>query len=98
MSGAGRRTWTPTAALSGLRGGGGNFGITAPLEFEMHPLDTTLAGVKAHSEDPETAPRLGQGIRALAFDDASPFASGSWFSDTDGGHSSGVRVTRRARL
>ena len=32
----------------GLRGGGGNFGIAASLEFETHPLDTILGGIVAY--------------------------------------------------
>ena len=32
----------------GLRGGGGNFGIAASLEFEAHPLDTVLGGIVAY--------------------------------------------------
>ncbi len=32
----------------GLRGGGGNFGIAASLEFEAHPLDTILGGIVAY--------------------------------------------------
>jgi FAD/FMN-containing dehydrogenase len=32
----------------GLRGGGGNFGIAASLEFEAHPLDTILGGLVAY--------------------------------------------------
>jgi FAD/FMN-containing dehydrogenase len=31
-----------------LRGGGGNFGVAASLEFETHPLDTVLGGLLAH--------------------------------------------------
>ena len=31
-----------------LRGGGGNFGIAASLEFVTHPLDTILGGLLAH--------------------------------------------------
>jgi len=31
-----------------LRGGGGNFGVAASLEFETHPLDTILGGLLAH--------------------------------------------------
>jgi FAD/FMN-containing dehydrogenase len=32
----------------GLRGGGGNFGIAASLEFDAHPLDTILGGIVAY--------------------------------------------------
>ncbi len=32
----------------GLRGGGGNFGIAASLEFETHPLETILGGIVAY--------------------------------------------------
>jgi FAD/FMN-containing dehydrogenase len=32
----------------GLRGGGGNFGVAASLEFEAHPLDTILGGIVAY--------------------------------------------------
>ena len=32
----------------GLRGGGGNFGIAASLEFDAHPLDTVLGGIVAY--------------------------------------------------
>jgi FAD/FMN-containing dehydrogenase len=32
----------------GLRGGGGNFGIAASLEFETHPVDTILGGIVAY--------------------------------------------------
>ena len=32
----------------GVRGGGGNFGIAASLEFEAHPLDTILGGIVAY--------------------------------------------------
>jgi FAD/FMN-containing dehydrogenase len=32
----------------GLRGGGGNFGIAASLEFDVHPLDTILGGIVAY--------------------------------------------------
>ena len=31
-----------------LRGGGGNFGVAASLEFDTHPLDTVLGGLLAH--------------------------------------------------
>ena len=31
-----------------LRGGGGNFGVAASLEFVIHPLDTILGGLLAH--------------------------------------------------
>jgi len=31
-----------------LRGGGGNFGVAASLEFETHPLDIVLGGLLAH--------------------------------------------------
>jgi FAD/FMN-containing dehydrogenase len=31
-----------------LRGGGGNFGIAASLEFEVHPLDIVLGGIVAY--------------------------------------------------
>jgi FAD/FMN-containing dehydrogenase len=31
-----------------LRGGGGNFGVAASLEFVTHPLDTILGGLIAH--------------------------------------------------
>ena len=31
-----------------LRGGGGNFGVAASLEFVTHPLDTILGGLLAH--------------------------------------------------
>jgi FAD/FMN-containing dehydrogenase len=31
-----------------LRGGGGNFGVAASIEFETHPLDTILGGLIAH--------------------------------------------------
>ncbi len=31
-----------------LRGGGGNFGVAASLEFETHALDTVLGGILAH--------------------------------------------------
>lgn len=34
-----------------LRGGGGNFGVAASLEFETHPLDTVLGGLVAHPLD-----------------------------------------------
>lgn len=32
----------------GLRGGGGNFGIAASFEFEVHPLDMVLGGIVAY--------------------------------------------------
>ncbi|HEX9681844.1 MAG TPA: FAD-binding oxidoreductase [Acidimicrobiales bacterium] len=31
-----------------LRGGGGNFGVAASIEFETHPLDVVLGGLLAH--------------------------------------------------
>ena len=31
-----------------LRGGGGNFGVAASIEFETHPLDIVLGGLLAH--------------------------------------------------
>jgi hypothetical protein len=31
-----------------LRGGGGNFGVAASIEFETHPLDMILGGLLAH--------------------------------------------------
>jgi hypothetical protein len=31
-----------------LRGGGGNFGVAASIEFETHPLDVILGGMVAH--------------------------------------------------
>ena len=31
-----------------LRGGGGNFGVAASLEFDTHSLDTVLGGIVAH--------------------------------------------------
>jgi FAD/FMN-containing dehydrogenase len=31
-----------------LRGGGGNFGVAASLEFETHPVDIVLGGLLAH--------------------------------------------------
>ncbi len=34
-----------------LRGGGGNFGVAASLEFVTHPLDTILGGLLAHPLD-----------------------------------------------
>jgi FAD/FMN-containing dehydrogenase len=34
-----------------LRGGGGNFGVAASIEFETHPLDTVLGGLLAHPLD-----------------------------------------------
>jgi FAD/FMN-containing dehydrogenase len=34
--------------LWGLRGGGGNFGIAASLEFDAHPVDTVLGGLVAY--------------------------------------------------
>ena len=39
---------TEPELLWGLRGGGGNFGIAASLEFEAHPLDTILGGIVAY--------------------------------------------------
>lgn len=36
--------------LWGLRGGGGNFGIAASLEFEAHPLDIVLGGLVAYPQ------------------------------------------------
>ena len=32
----------------GLRGGGGNFGIAASLEFDAHPIDTIFGGIVAY--------------------------------------------------
>jgi FAD/FMN-containing dehydrogenase len=31
-----------------IRGGGGNFGVAASLEYRVHPLDTVLGGILAH--------------------------------------------------
>jgi FAD/FMN-containing dehydrogenase len=41
---------TDPELLWGLRGGGGNFGIAASLEFEAHPLDTVLGGLVAYPQ------------------------------------------------
>ena len=44
--------------LWGLRGGGGNFGIAASLEFDAHPVDTILGGIVAYP--------LSEALRAFA--------------------------------
>src|SRR5205807_353554 len=31
-----------------IRGGGGNFGVAASLEYRVHPVDTVLGGILAH--------------------------------------------------
>jgi len=43
-------TETDPELLWGLRGGGGNFGIAASLEFDAHPLDTVLGGLVAYPQ------------------------------------------------
>ena len=41
---------TDPELLWGLRGGGGNFGIAASLEFDAHPLDSVLGGLVAYPQ------------------------------------------------
>ena len=41
---------TDRELLWGLRGGGGNFGIAASLEFDAHPLDSVLGGLVAYPQ------------------------------------------------
>jgi FAD/FMN-containing dehydrogenase len=42
----------------GLRGGGGNFGVAASFEFEVHPIDSILGGIVAYP--------LSDALRVLA--------------------------------
>ena len=42
----------------GLRGGGGNFGVAASFEFEVHPIDSILGGIVAYP--------LSEALRVLA--------------------------------
>ena len=57
-----------------LRGGGGNFGVAASLEFETHPLDTVLGGLLAHplSAAVDVVSRYRQFTTTMS-DDASVF-------------------------
>ena len=59
-----------------LRGGGGNFGVAASLEYRLHPLATVTGGLIAHPID--RAPELLRFYRealADASDDLSVFAA-----------------------
>ncbi len=62
--------------LWALRGGGGNFGVAASLEFRLHPLSTVTGGLIAHPLD-----KAGEMLRfyrdavASASDDLTVFAA-----------------------
>jgi FAD/FMN-containing dehydrogenase len=52
----------------GLRGGGGNFGVVTELRFQLHPLDTVLAGAIGFSGDLAAFLRFYREVMAQAPD------------------------------
>jgi FAD/FMN-containing dehydrogenase len=62
--------------LWALRGGGGNFGIAASLEYRLHPLTTVVGGLIAHpiAAGPDML-RFYRDASAAASDDLTVFAA-----------------------
>jgi FAD/FMN-containing dehydrogenase len=61
--------------LWALRGGGGNFGIAASLEYRLHPLTTVVGGLIAHPIEAGPAMlRFYRDAAAAASDDLTVFA------------------------
>jgi FAD/FMN-containing dehydrogenase len=59
-----------------VRGGGGNFGIAASLEYQLHPLSTVYGGLIAHPfEAARDVFRAFREFTATASDDASAVAA-----------------------
>jgi FAD/FMN-containing dehydrogenase len=58
-----------------LRGGGGNFGIAASFEYQLHPVDTIYGGLVAHPFDAaRDVLRFYRDFTASVSDDATVFA------------------------